>query len=68
MSNQDIGYILAKLEELHYDIKEIKKLRSDAVNRISSLEKSRSFIKGVGAVSAISLGVILRYLYAMIGV
>ena len=67
MSSRDIGYIMAKLEELHIDIKEIKRARTKAIERIGSLEKSRAYLKGVGIVVILSTGTALRYLHSLIG-
>jgi DNA-binding protein len=61
------GYIMAKLEELHHDIKEIKRARSKAIARISSLERSRAYMKGIGGVLAVTTGVVLKYIHGLIG-
>lgn len=67
MNNKDIGYILAKLEELHHDIKELRKTREKAIDRISSLERSRAYIKGFGSILAVSTGIVLKYIHSLVG-
>ena len=52
---EDIGYIKARLEDVHLDIKEIKKHRFHSEKRIESLEKSRSYAKGGVGLMAILL-------------
>lgn len=66
MPKHDIGYILAKLEELHSDIKEIKHEKYHTSKRIGSLEKSRAYIKGVGLSCILILGGGMKYLYSLI--
>ena len=67
MTKKEVGYILAKLEELHADVKEIRDDGKGKETRLKSLETSRAYFKGAGLVVTFIFGSAMRYLYNLLG-
>lgn len=67
INKRELGYILAKLEELHEDVREMKTYRAGVVGRVESLERSRAYFKGIGATIVLSFTAIMKYLYSITG-
>ena len=44
---EDVGYIKARLEDVHLDVKEIKRHRIHIEERVRLLEKMAAYAKGV---------------------
>lgn len=62
MTERELGIVLTKIEALHEDILELKKLNETLAKRTSSLESFRAWASGAGALVVMVMGAVVQYL------
>ncbi len=65
--SQSPDYLIAKIEELHIDIKEIKRLLELQNGRIRKLEIFRGWLTGAVSVCVVVVGITIKYIHELIG-